>query len=717
MKNYFCFTERQTPCEPLRPIARAVLVSTMGLAVANLAVTNTANAEETAVTLPKVEVKADTTNESPTGPIFGFVAKRSLTATKTNTPLVEVPQSISVIGRDEFDARGAQSLEEAIRYTPGVTANTSGADSRGYEFFTIRGFDADPSNFRDGLKQSSFGNSVGLTEVYGLERVEVLRGPSSGLFGRGDASGVVNRVSKMPSADALRQVELEYGSFNYRQAAFDVGDRLTADGSVSARVVGLGRESDSNNAEYSNGDELENERRYIAPSLRWQPSAATSLTVLGEFLKNQAADDIWYIDGPDGEPTELLEGDPNYSQIEQFQRAVGYRFEHQFNDTWTFRQNLRYSRTNTDKHHIWALDGWTEDGILPRTAVRHKDELTQTTVDTQLQLNLHGNSVQHTVLLGVDWSKVRGDIQGWTGPGPDLDPSAPVYGVDIDEPTEIERDYEQTTPQVGFYVQDQIKLEKHWVFTLGGRRDVVRMEFDDDTPSQRDSAFSGRAGATYLVGNGWAPYISYAESFHPTLGADDAGNAFDPSRGKQWELGVKFQPQNHNFLFTAALFDLNKTNVVTYDELTYEARQTGKIRSRGVELELKAELTEKLTATASYTYMDVEVRESANDDEIGKTPIQVPDSTASAWLDYKLGGGFSAGAGARFVDQRWNDELNTSSQSSFTLFDAAARFETGPWIFALNTTNLFDKEYVMSRSYGYYLGHERNVTLNAKYRW
>lgn len=672
--------------------------------------------------LPAVRVSASQERETATGPVVGYVAKRSATATKTDTALVEIPQSISVIGREEFEARGTQDLLEAIRYTPGVAVSPFGVDNRGYEFMSVRGFDgAASASYRDGLSQASFSNIVGLTETYGVERIEVLRGPSSMIFGGGDAGGIINRISKLPTGDALREVEVQYGSFDRKQLAFDVGDRVNDDGSLAFRVVGLGLKSNSNNAQYPNGDELKNERFFLAPSLRWRPSAATSMTVLAEVLKNKSADDIWYLSDPDGKRTNLNEGDPNYSQMKQQQTSIGYQFEHQFNEAWTLKQDFRRTQIDNDKHHIYS--NWEADGrTLAREAVLNKQKLSQILVDTQVQGKLRLAGVEHAVLLGVDWSRAKGSSTSYLGPAPSLDLFEPAYRVSISDPTGLDEDYTQTTRQIGLYAQDQIKIDARWIVTLGGRQDRVTTKtndrFNSTDSSQSDSVFNGRTGLTYLVGNGWAPYVSYAESFLPNSGVDADNKPFKPSAGKQVELGLKYQPEGSRALFTAAVFDLRKSNVVTYDNNTGDARQIGKQRSLGLELEAKAELLRGLSATAAYTWLDMKVLESADVTEVGKTPIQVPKQIASIWLDYAMGGGFGLGGGVRYVGSTWNDATNTSSQPSFTLADAALHYDQGPWRFALNASNLLNKKYMASRAYGgYYLGAERSVVFSAKYRW
>ncbi len=699
-------------------------VALTGAAHAQQSVAEPANAQpsENNRALPAVTVNASGEKETATGPVNGYAAKRSATATKTDTPLIEVPQSISVIGREELEERGAQGLLEAIRYTPGVTVSPYGVDNRGYEFMSVRGFDGSSSaSYRDGLSQASFSNIVGLTETYGVERIEVLRGPSSMIFGGGDAGGIINRTSKLPTGDASREVEVQYGSFDRKQLGFDVGDRVNEDGSLAFRVVGLGLKSNSNNAQYPNGDEQKNERFYLAPSVRWRPTAATSFTVLAEVLDNKAADDIWYLSDPDGQPTRLNEGDPNHSRMKQKQASIGYQFEHQFNEAWTVKQNFRQTQIDNDKQHMFSE--WEADGrTLARTAVFDQDRLNQTLLDTHMQGKLNLGATQHTVLLGVDWNHVKGSETSFKGPAPSLDLFEPVYRVFTPRPTVLDADYTQTTRQIGLYAQDQIKIDNRWVVTFGGRQDRVTTKTNDrftsTDSSQNDSIFSGRAGLTYLMDNGSAPYVSYAESFLPNLGVDADNKPFKPSAGEQVEIGVKHQPEGSNTLLTAAVFDLRKSNVVTFDNSTGDARQIGKQHSRGLELEAKGELLPGLNATAAYTRLDMKVLTSADATEVGKTPIQVPEQVASIWLDYAIGGGFGVGGGVRYVGRTWNDAANTSSQPSFTLVDAALHHDQGPWRFALNASNLLNKKYVASRAFGdFYLGDERSLVFTAKYRW
>lgn len=674
-----------------------------------------------AITLPAVTVRADADRETATGPVTGYVARRSSTATKTDTPLLEVPQSISVISLAEMQDRGVQDLSQAVATTPGVMTGIYGPDNRGWEYITVRGFTARTNGYRDGLARTPAGVTYYQTEPYGLERIEVLRGPASMVFGQGDAGGVINQVSKQPTGERIRELEAQVGSFQRRQLAFDLGDRFATDSPFSYRLVGVGLDSNDQDR-YTDGHKLNRTRTYLAPSLRWQPDAATSLTLQADYLKDRSAEDPYYIAPSDHVLTNVKVGDYSFSKLAQEQTAVGYRFEHRLNQDWTLRQNARVDHLTLDRRVVW-LDSIGDDGrTVSRIARTWNDPMRQTGVDTHLQGSLRTGGLEHQLLLGVDWNNQKAKARRFIGSAPDLDLLAPVYGQPVAQPTDPLANHTQTVRQIGLYLQDQIQLDERWLVTVGGRQDHVKSVTDDHLAgtrsAQSDSAFSGRAGLTYLVGNGLAPYLSYAESFLPNSGTDVRGDPFQPSRGRQWELGVKYQPEGARTLLTAAVFDLRKTHVVTYDNLTFDARQIGKQHARGLELEAKTEPLPGLKASAAYTWLDIQTVQSADRTEVGKAPPGVPRQSASLWLDYRVDGGFGVGGGVTFTGRRQNDEANTSSEPSVTLFDAVLHYELDAWRFALNVRNLFDRRYYGICYHGEcYSGLERTVTLTARVRF
>ncbi|MBV7534937.1 TonB-dependent siderophore receptor [Duganella sp. sic0402] len=673
--------------------------------------------------LPAVSVKA--ASEHADGPVPGVVAKRSATGTKTDTAIVEVPQSISVIGAREIDDKGMVTLTDALAQTPGVAVNPFGFDSRAPDWVMLRGFDGwYTSSYRDGLAQNVGITFLGVqTEIYGLERLEVLRGPASVLFGKGDVGGVVNRVSKVPGLDAQREIGVQAGRYDRKQVMADVGGALDADQHWLWRVVGVGLDTGTQDT-YPNGTRMQQERQYLAPSLTWKISPQTALTLQAELLYDDSDDDVQYVTAADGSPTRVKEGDPRYSRIKTESEAAGYQLSHQFDNGWQLQQKMRYAHRYMDKHHILSFFDADPNQLL-RQARHDVESVNETALDTSVQGAVTAGGVTHRLLFGVDYDRSRAEWQRWQGMVASLNMLNPVYGIDLPTPTAQSRDKQVVSEQIGLYAQDQIRFDDHWRVTLGARQDRARTRLNDrlgEVRDQRsDNATTGRVGASYQLGNGWAPYVSYGVSFVPVLAIDD-DLLFNPSRGKQIELGVKYIPEDQPLSFTAAVYNLKKTNVVSYDPVEFIPHALGQVRSRGLELEARAELSKQLWLTGSFTALNMKILSSAIPEEVGNTPILTPKQTSSLWLDYAQAGsgapGFSIGAGVRYTGKRYNDAANSSFEKGYTVADAAIRYDTGPWRLALNVSNLFDKEYLSGRAYGsYFRGAERNVILTAKYRW
>ncbi|WP_242447068.1 TonB-dependent siderophore receptor [Nitrosomonas supralitoralis] len=701
---------------------------------------------------PATASKAESEESDPTvfpmvtiegkGPedIIGYVAKRSITATKTDTPILEIPQSISVVTRNEMDMRSVQNFTEALRYVPGVTVDQFGFDGRGFEYLLMRGFNAlTTANFRDGLSNAAQGllfNSF-ITDTYGLERVDVLRGPSSVMFGRGDAGGIVNRVTKRPNANPVREIEFQYGNFDRKRIAADVG-AVNKDGTIMFRLVTTALDSDTQ-VRYPNtgGERAHNERFYIAPSITWRPTNATSITLMGDILHNRSGSSPFYIAAPDGGFSNVLQSDPKFARYNTNQSSFSYQIEHHFNEVLTARQNFRYTQQTGRFQDLFSNGFNTVDQptFADRGAYATNERLNQIVLDTHLQARLDTGPFNHTVLLGADWNQTNASLRYFGGYNngfipPGIDILNPVYGVPIPRPDALGINAKQRIDQLGFYIQDQIRYNENWILTLSGRYDrIISKDNDflnDSTTNVKDSAFTGRVGLTYLYSNGIAPYFSYSQSFLPQAGFDSSNKPFDPTRGEQFEAGIKYQPVRGRSLYTVAFFDLTKTNVLSRDptdETGFRFMQLGEVRSRGVELEARAELLRGLNMIGSFTYQDVEnVKDT---DFKGKMPVQVPTTMTSGWLDYSFGGlgidwlrGFGLGGGVRYVGRVFNEETNISSTPAFTLFDATLRYERGPMLFSINASNIFDNRYIASTFFGrHYLGTERTVIGTLTFRF
>jgi iron complex outermembrane receptor protein len=686
--------------------------------------------------------------ENARGPVEGFVATQSATATKTGTSLKDTPQAVNVVTKDQIAAQGSTTLTQALRYTPGVISQY-GDDSR-YDWFTIRGFR--PSRYLDGLRLpfGSRGYAQPRVEPFSLERAEVLKGPASVLYGQGDPGGLINMVSKRPSATALNEVEMQFGTDKRIQTAFDLGGGAGDDDSFLYRIVGVGRLTDT---QY---DYVREKKGYIAPSFTFKPDEGTSLTVYGSYQ---------HIDSPGGGgapalpangtlytrmypelPRSAFPGEPGYDRYKSDQASVGYEFEHEVDDTWTIRQNLRYSYIGTDTQRVQPYcPAACNPTAFYRYAWAFPESARAVTVDNQAIGNFQTGDVAHTALFGLDYSYESSRYEE-SALSPIFTPFNgldPVYGATAITRPPIATRIDQDRSQIGLYAQDQMEWN-NFVFSLGGRYDWAntdtrtRTSVADNQVDQRDGKFTWRAGLVYNFDNGLSPYAGYSTSFNPASGTDRLGNAFEPTTGEQFEVGVKYQPNGSNSFVTLSAYHLTQDNVLSPDTtpgFTNYSVQTGQVRMRGVELEGKAEITDAFSVLASYAYTDSEITRAnpnaAGISNEGNRFAFVPRQQASLWLDYTLQtstiwDGLSFGGGARYTGQTFGDNANKFDIPSYTVFDAAVRYDFGkadPKLeglkASLNVSNIFDRKYVSTciAATGCYWGEGRTVYATLKYSW
>lgn len=635
--------------------------------------------------------------ETATGPVRGYVAHVSNTGTKTDTPLIETAQSVSVLSRDFIVDTGAQSVSQVLAYTSGVQSQPYGFDSR-YDQFMLRGFGANTyGNYRDGMRFANGSFAQFRSEPYEAERIEVFRGPTSVLYGSNNPGGLVNFVSKLPTATPTREVTMVLGNWNRFQGEFDLGGALDAQGLYRGRITGLVRDSDTQ------VPQTKDNRIAIAPSLTIRLGARTSLTLFGEYQKNLYPMWPYYYRSAQG-LTHVRLGDPAFNALRQQQYYFGYKLEHRVNDVVTLRQNLRYGRVFFDGEFTdaGAVLGPTEIGLY---SGRWRERLEGTNIDNQAQFRFHTGPVKHTFLFGVDYFRQRLDSEYGEGNNTftTLMPRSlthPVYGrVAIGNLTTQSHTY-QTIDQVGLYGQEQLVWNR-WHVLLGGREDIVatssRNQMTGVTTTNNPRAFTGRASLLYLFDCGVAPYFSYSTSFLPTSGTTSAARgtrAFAPTRGDQYELGVKYQPHDFNGSITADVYDLHEKNVLTTDpdNVRYSI-QTGEVRSRGAEIEGVMSLGNGLSAMAQYTH--TEAKNMRSNTAQGKIPVAVPKNAASLFLMYTVPGGMfrdlGIGGGVRFTDKNWADIANTQHNDALTLFDINLRKAFGPVTAQLNVNNIANR--------------------------
>ncbi|QEK94423.1 TonB-dependent siderophore receptor [Achromobacter insolitus] len=686
----------------------------------------------------------------------GYVATVSASATKTDTPLIETPQSISVVTREQITEQGAQTLNQVLRYTAGVATESRGATATRLDQFSVRGFSA--STYLDGLRVFGGRDALPQVDAYRLERVDVLKGPASVMYGQGGPGGVVNQVSKRPLEETLREVEVQVGNYDYRRANFDFGGPVDDEGKFLYRLVGSGYMSDGQVKDTK-------ERRYfVSPAFTWKPSGDTTLTVLTNFQHDpdmgsygSVSSMRTLLSAPDGIrlPADYYDGDANFEKSDRKSYSLGYVLDHRFNDTFKASQSLRWTRSEAKYRSVYGAMtnnyGYTDNTYRyqQRASIATDVDVGALTLDNNLQARFNTGRFVHTALLGFDYQHVKTDTLSGFGTAPALDVLNPDNHQNIPTPA-FSSDATSKQYQTGLYFQDQIKIDRLSVL-LGGRYDWSRTVGETTalatgrvTPSSLDAEkFSGRLGVIYNFDNGVAPYFSYSESFEPQSGTGWQNKPFKPIEGNQYEVGIKYQPPGSATLLSVAAFDIRRENMTTTDPDpthicgTAGGRcsiQAGELRTQGIELEAKTEPMRGLTLVAAYSLMDNEYSKAypntAGLNLKGKTPVGVPSQQASAWARYQLQdgplAGMGVGGGVRYIGSSYANETNTLKVPSVTLFDLMLDYDLGrasPSLkgmqVALNVQNLFDKEYIAScsgDSWCWY-GYQRSIKASLRYRW
>lgn len=667
----------------------------------------------------------------------GYAATTSQAGTKTDANLLDTPEAVSVVTRAQMDAQGAQNVPQALRYTAGILTAQRGfsQDGGGLEEMYVRGFMVD--QYLDGLRLpsrsvASYGASA--IDPYDLEQIELVHGPASVLYGQSSPGGLVNLVSKTPTDTPLHEVGIQTGSYARKQLQFDLSDALSD--SVSYRVVGLGRDADTQ------VDHVDDKRVLLAPSLRWRISDATTLTVLGGYQHDPDAgyyNTLPYVGTEQRAPfgyisSHLDPGDPGYDEHRRTQYWLGYQLEHRFNDTWSFTQNARYM-DNSDTLQGVFTNGWTwNDGSLAnhtlgRYALAMQEATRALTLDNQFKAHFDSGAVSHDVLMGLDYQRTLFHQRygyNWFGV-PGLDVLDPVYDVSFAAPT-VAGDQHTRISQTGVYAQDLMSWGA-WRALVSGREDWAKSDtlnaLDNTVTDQSKHKFTTHLGLTYVSELGLAPYVSYATSFQPqTTASLIGGGTPQPTTGTQYELGVKYQPASAQSFVSLAAYHLAQQNVLTTDPVTQLQYVTGEVRSRGLEAEAHAQLTDGLAMVGSYTYLDQVNTSTRQTDELGKRLVGIPRNTAALWFDYRFTQGTLQGLamslGARYVGSSVGDSDNTFSTPSNTLLDAGLRYQHEGWSYSLTASNLTDRRYVASCLYSQNAcnyGSRRMVLLDATYRW
>lgn len=694
-----------------------------------------------ALSLPDTDVRGFSLGNA-LGSTEGYNATHSQVATKTSMPLVETSQSVSVVTRQQIDDQGSQTVAQAMRYTPGVLTNPYGATHR-YDYVAMRGFnDGSVDNiYVDGLKSMGDNGTYSTMQVdpYFLERIDILKGPSSVLYGRSSPGGLVALTTKKPLFSAYHQVQATVGTQGQRGMGFDFSGPVDEDQRIAYRLTGL---ADASDTQFDHNKE---ERYAIAPAISVDFSEDTSLTLQaylqhdpnGGYHGGNPADGMLHPRNGLRLSDHFFEGETGIDSYERTQQSFSYQFEHRFNDIFTARQNFRYQDSDVSMDQVYSA-GWAdaESNILNRAYTGGDERLHSYIIDNMLQAEFFTGAAKHTLLMGTDYQRRKADVEWRYGTVNPLDAGNPQYGNGNLQLLGENR-YQRRLQQTGVYLQELVELDQ-WRFSLGLRQDWVKVSEqnrDSDTKvNDQRSKFTTRAGVLYLFENGIAPYVSYSESFNPNTVSDQDGRPLAPTEGTQWEAGIKYQPSGSDNLFTASVFRIEQENLASKQPNEDFYRAVGQVRSQGLELEAHVQLSDSLKLLGGYTFTDIEYSKSmpslvsGNLDNKGNSPTQAPKQMLSLWADYNFHqgalDGLRLGGGVRYVGYSWVDAENSMKVPSYTLFDASVGYDLGKVGLTavdvrLNANNLTNESYITScASLNYcYMGEERNVSATLSYQF
>ncbi|MEA5620085.1 TonB-dependent siderophore receptor [Cronbergia sp. UHCC 0137] len=640
-----------------------------------------------------------------TGEQDQYFTPNSSTATRTDTPILKIPQSIQVIPRQVLEEQQVTRLEEALQNSSSVVYN--GTDTGSDLNYSIRGFDQAPV-LQNGFRQYDFAE---IPEVANIERIEVLKGPASILYGEIQPGGLINIVTKQPLSEAFYQGELQFGSDGLIRPQIDISGPLTDDKRLLYRL----------NAVYSRRDgfrdfDQEFKQFFIAPALTWKISDRTNLAFdLQVSNREQPWDSgtVAFGDGVVDTPRSRIFNEPDDFLRRDF-LSLNLSIDHKFSDNWSIRNAFRFTDSTVFSDKLSIFLGFNEiTGNLNRVFAFDDFNSRNYALQTNVVGKFTTGGLKHTLLFGADLSRnntSRFALANFT-PFP-INVFNPSYGVNRPNFNRLLFDRDSESDRLGIYLQDQIEIFAKLNLLLGLRYETIAQRTENvpalfypggDT-TQNDSAWTPRVGLVYQLIPNVSFYGSYSQSFNPNvdeIGAD--GNPLKPERGEGFELGVKTEILGGNLLATLAYFDVTKQNVVTEDPNFPGlgiSIATGEQRSRGVELDLTGKILPGWNMITSYSYTDATVTQD-NTIPVGNSLTGIPQHKASLWTTYEIQSGslqgLGGGIGVNYVGERPGDLNNSFTLDSYFLTNAALFYRRDNWKFALNFRNLFDVEYTNSK--------------------
>lgn len=660
-------------------------------------------------------ITLDTVVIDATAPTQGYVVPTAQIGTKTQSNVLETQQSVSVITAQQYEDQGAQTVAQALRYTAGVTAEPYGADPR-FDGPMMRGYKTDTSQYLNGLQVV---RKLGAPsqELYGIERIEVLRGPSSSLYGGGSPAGIVNMVQKHAQDEDFAEAGVGYGSFGKANLFFDV-NRAASD-TMAYRLTGVLSDA------HEQVEDVTNKRGYLAGAFRWNLDDVSTLDLLVSYQKDSpiSSPGVPYALTQQVDAGDLRDFYAGFTSLDDSDRKtlnVGMEYKRDLENGWQLEQNFRYQKFEWDYVGFYTRTAAEADPLDIRSS--YQDESSDTlNVDTRLLGEVTTGAATHKLLFGMDVRRYSYDTNAEFGVGGTISYFDPSRNVALPRAStgSIE---DLTLTQIGVYAQDEITWNQLRA-TFGLRYDSARQRGTVQASANGtgtgpiinansdQDALTGRAGLSYVGDNGIAPYVSYAKGFEPGAGVNFLNEPLKPTKSRQWEVGVKYQPTGQDIMLTAAVYDLKQQDVALYVDGGF--RQIGEVRTKGLELEGTAELPDGWNVRASYTYADADQNDAT--DEFTAVANQ-PLHTFGTWVERDFNNGFTAGAGVRYVGSR---KANTGTDlNPYALIDIGGSYTRDNIEASVNVTNLTDKEYLASCGFfGCYFGDGRELQAKLAYKW
>ncbi|MES1946963.1 TonB-dependent siderophore receptor [Salinisphaera sp. C84B14] len=698
-------------------------------------------------TLAPLMVEGEAIN-SADAPTVGYSADATRAATKTDTPLITTPQAIDVVPREQVEDQGARTVNNALRYTPGVFTGLAGSSSR-QTTIALRGFPGGDVNntFMDGLRLANDPGGYSNIQIdpFFIERIDVIKGALSALYGLAQPGGLVNYVTKKPLDEQRRMVSVYGGSFGTYGAGLDLTGPLPNPEIGNYRVTVSGETSDT---QY---DVVERERFTIMPQVSFNLADDTSLLLQAYVQRDPEGGfhgsvpyDISVKDDRFGRTVddEWVDSARNYEDFDRDINLFSYQLDHEVNGNVTLTSKGRYADVDTSLKQVYQ-NGFTPDttdapATLTRFYSRAEENLKSLSFDNYGEVEFDTGDIEHRMVVGFGYEERDNTVRYAGGfQATPLDPFDPDYGGNpILDDDSLLAPNDRKTRQVGFYLQDQMEWNRFHL-VLGGRQDYLKREYTNGTTGDRadrsDDAFTGRAALLYQSRFGLSPYVSYSEGFNPTAYTDADGDASGevapPVKSHQYEAGLKYQPPGVDAMFTLAVYNLTQENVLQrFGVRPARFDSVGDVESKGIELSARADITDRLNVIASYSNSDVEYQDNFPDQGViaGNTFTRTPDQLASAWAKYDLTSAIDVGAGVRYVGESYADAANTVEVPDYTLADAMVSVKLGEFApsldgatLRLNANNVFDKEYVEAcfSTNNCYYGYAREVIATLDYQF